>query len=189
MAGLALADLATAGLTLSAGAQAQTPQAVPYQAPYQTPYVAPYQSPYQLQAAGGAPIASPAAVVASPHQAVNSLPGQGYPAQTYIVWYPHQVQLSYQPQVVAVPQWQLKPAEIKQPYSYMAPTYRQVTLVGYQPRLVLDTVELKAWQVDWQRQQAERSIQVWQPQLGQQQVQVWQPQWLPAGQAAPQTGP
>lgn len=156
----------------------------------QYPYLSPYQAqPYQAQPHQALPKqgqALPAPSVAPGVISINaaSQVQQGVPAQSYTIWVPRQVQLQYQPQTVTVPQWQLQPVEVKQPYSYMAPHYRQVTYVTYRPRLVLDPVEQKVWQVEWQRKDAERRVQVWQPQMGQQQLQTWQPQW----QFAPDAG-
>ncbi len=157
-----VAALSMSLLAFQTQAQTQAP------GPIQSPYRSPYTSPYQAMPAVGSGITSPPQAAA---------PTAAFPVQTYTIWYPRQVQLHFQPQMVTIPRWQLQPAEIKQPYSYVAPHYRQMTLVGYRPRVVLDPVEIKTWQVEWQRREAERRLQVWQPQLVQQPVQVYHPQW------------
>lgn len=100
-----------------------------------------------------------------------------WPGPSVTIWHPHQLQLYYQPQSITLPQWQLQPVWLQQHRPYLQPNFKKVTAVTYRPRLVLEPVELEAWQLQWQQAQYQQQIRAWKPQLGQQKIQVWRPQW------------
>lgn len=118
-------------------------------------------------------------------QALGGQPGE-LPAPVVTIWHPHQLQLQYQQQTIAAPQWQLQPVWMQQNIPYLQPKFQKVTALSYRPRLVMEPVEIEAWRLHWEQAQRQQPIRVWQPQLGQQQVQVWRPQWLPVTPAGHQ---
>lgn len=136
-------------------------------------------------ALGGAPGITPGASAQTQAPTQSTVPapqaiGQ-QPAQmqgpVVTIWHPHQVRLQYRQQTLSVPQWQLQPVWAQQSLPYLQPTFKKVTALTYRPRLVLEPVEMPAWQLQWQKQQRQQAMRVWQPQMRQQQVQLWYPQW------------